>query len=268
MLTVTIGIECLERLPSLSQVLIMLEFRHNPLLKNGYTKRKARPDTISVERCFWARWWSGKMSTWLLSNRNIILPGVSYQARITDQLRRLGGSCDWDRVAFTMSPVGVILSISYISNRLLSSRYQKPLLRRFVGSMRMASSTAPIDLLTGAFSWILPSQTLRWVKESIRWQLTQVVLHRWTKNNSLAVPYLTSQATTRRKNSSLVSLPHLHITSKDQVCSNWDLCRRFLIFINRWADYRRYDPPGNNAWWYSYCSTSRWWSIQGNIHDR
>ncbi|KAG1759709.1 tRNA synthetases class I-domain-containing protein [Suillus occidentalis] len=27
-----------------------------------------------------------------------------YQARITDQLRRLGGSCDWDRVAFTMNP--------------------------------------------------------------------------------------------------------------------------------------------------------------------
>jgi valyl-tRNA synthetase len=48
------------------------------------------------------------MSTWLLSDRNILLHGVSYQTRITNQLRRLGGSCDWDRVAFTMNPVGVI----------------------------------------------------------------------------------------------------------------------------------------------------------------
>jgi valyl-tRNA synthetase len=29
----------------------------------------------------------------------------SYQARITNQLHRLGGSYDWDRVAFTMDEV-------------------------------------------------------------------------------------------------------------------------------------------------------------------
>jgi valyl-tRNA synthetase len=28
-----------------------------------------------------------------------------YQGRITTQLRRLGGSCDWDRAAFTMDEV-------------------------------------------------------------------------------------------------------------------------------------------------------------------
>lgn len=28
-----------------------------------------------------------------------------YQHRITDQLRRLGGSCDWGRAAFTMNEV-------------------------------------------------------------------------------------------------------------------------------------------------------------------
>lgn len=55
MLIVTIGIGCLEKLPSLSQVLITLESQHNLLLKNGYTKRKARPDTISVEKYSWAR---------------------------------------------------------------------------------------------------------------------------------------------------------------------------------------------------------------------
>jgi valyl-tRNA synthetase len=30
---------------------------------------------------------------------------ISYQNRITNQLHRLGGSYDWDRVAFTMNPV-------------------------------------------------------------------------------------------------------------------------------------------------------------------
>ena len=29
----------------------------------------------------------------------------SYQHRITSQLKRLGGSCDWNRVAFTMDEV-------------------------------------------------------------------------------------------------------------------------------------------------------------------
>jgi valyl-tRNA synthetase len=32
----------------------------------------------------------------------------SYQGRITNQLRRLGGSYDWDRVAFTMSEVSAV----------------------------------------------------------------------------------------------------------------------------------------------------------------
>jgi valyl-tRNA synthetase len=44
---------------------------------------------------------------------HVHLPGVtflmisssSYQARITNQLHRLGGSYDWDRVAFTMDEV-------------------------------------------------------------------------------------------------------------------------------------------------------------------
>ena len=31
-----------------------------------------------------------------------LVMGDSYQHRITDQLRRLGGSYDWSRVAFTM----------------------------------------------------------------------------------------------------------------------------------------------------------------------
>jgi valyl-tRNA synthetase len=55
----------------------------------------------------------------------------SYQARVTDQLRRLGGSCDWDRVAFTMNPVGVILSISYISNLVLYQSLSKAVTETF-----------------------------------------------------------------------------------------------------------------------------------------
>jgi len=41
----------------------------------------------------------------------------SYQARITNQLRRLGGSYDWDRVAFTMNPVCIT------SNKLIFSSH-------------------------------------------------------------------------------------------------------------------------------------------------
>lgn len=89
------------------------------------------------------------MSTWLHSVIHLFLYSVSYQARITNQLRRLGGSCDWDRVAFTMNPVGIFIVISYIPNRLLCSHYRKPLLRRSVGFMRMASSTVLTDLLIG-----------------------------------------------------------------------------------------------------------------------
>jgi hypothetical protein len=80
---------------------------------------------------------------------HLFLHGVSYQARITDQLRRLGGSCDWDRVAFTMSPVrNFNVSLTFLTNG-CTSHYQKPLLRRSVGFTRMVSSTAPIDLLIG-----------------------------------------------------------------------------------------------------------------------
>lgn len=35
----------------------------------------------------------------------------SYQGRITNQLHRLGGSYDWDRVAFTMDEVRLLLDL-------------------------------------------------------------------------------------------------------------------------------------------------------------
>jgi len=36
---------------------------------------------------------------------SMMLMSLSYQGRITNQLHRLGGSYDWDRVAFTMDEV-------------------------------------------------------------------------------------------------------------------------------------------------------------------
>lgn len=38
----------------------------------------------------------------------------SYQNRITKQLRRLGGSYDWNRVAFTMDEVSLFTLLVYI----------------------------------------------------------------------------------------------------------------------------------------------------------
>ena len=35
----------------------------------------------------------------------------SYQGRITKQMERLGGSFDWDRVAFTLSDVSFSISV-------------------------------------------------------------------------------------------------------------------------------------------------------------
>jgi valyl-tRNA synthetase len=39
-----------------------------------------------------------------------------YQARITNQLRRLGGSYDWDRTAFTMDEVPFVDQFNYVTS--------------------------------------------------------------------------------------------------------------------------------------------------------
>lgn len=55
------------------------------------------------------------MSTLSCFSIHLFLHSVSYQARITNQLKRLGGSCDWDRAAFTMSPVrNFIPSVTFL----------------------------------------------------------------------------------------------------------------------------------------------------------
>lgn len=68
---------------------------------------------------------------------------TSYQARITNQLRRLGGSYDWDRVAFTMNPV--CIAFDEIAFVLITcfSRFLRLLSRRFADSMKGAFCTAP-----------------------------------------------------------------------------------------------------------------------------
>ena len=47
----------------------------------------------------------GRVSCFFFASINIFLHRGRYQERITNQLRRLGGSYDWDRVAFTMNDV-------------------------------------------------------------------------------------------------------------------------------------------------------------------
>ena len=69
-----------------------------------------------------------------------------YQTRITSQLKRLGGSYDWNRVAFTMDDVSTrignaIYSLSHIDYR----TSQKLSRRHSVDYTRMGSSIARTD---------------------------------------------------------------------------------------------------------------------------
>lgn len=76
-------------------------------------------------------------------NNDLCLTPCSYQSRITNQLRRLGGSFDWDRVAFTMNPVSrrsLCCHLSYLH----FSHSQKLLLRTFVDCTRAVSCIVTI----------------------------------------------------------------------------------------------------------------------------
>ena len=53
----------------------------------------------------------------------VLLHGGRYQERITNQLRRLVGSYDWDRVAFTMDEVCPFILL--MVTRTLTHRFQK-----------------------------------------------------------------------------------------------------------------------------------------------
>lgn len=56
----------------------------------------------------------------------------SYQERITRQLHRLGGSYDWNRAAFTMSPVRILYSTQICRRtHLLSQNMTKAVIENF-----------------------------------------------------------------------------------------------------------------------------------------
>ena len=81
---------------------------------------------------------------------HLYLTLCSYQSRITNQLRRLGGSFDWDRVAFTMNPVSRRYRYRYrYSSHLHFSRSQKLLSRTFVDCTRVVFCIATIVWLIG-----------------------------------------------------------------------------------------------------------------------
>lgn len=75
--------------------------------------------------------------------RDLYLTSCSYQSRITNQLRRLGGSFDWDRVAFTMNPVSRGYPCCHLSY-LLFSHSQKLSSKTFVSYTRVVSCIATI----------------------------------------------------------------------------------------------------------------------------
>ena len=81
-------------------------------------------------------------------NTHSYLTPCSYQSRITNQLRRLGGSFDWDRVAFTMNPVSSGYHYRHLSY-LHFSHSQKLSSRTFVGCTRVVSCIATIAWSTG-----------------------------------------------------------------------------------------------------------------------
>lgn len=86
--------------------------------------------------------WKNELVLHVMS-RDSCLTSCSYQSRITNQLRRLGGSFDWDRVAFTMNPVSRgyhYCRLSYLH----FSHSQKLSLKTFVGCTRVVSCIAII----------------------------------------------------------------------------------------------------------------------------
>lgn len=81
-------------------------------------------------------------------NTRLYLTLCSYQSRITNQLRRLGGSFDWDRVAFTMNPVSKQHSYRH-SPHLHFSRSQKLSSKIFASCTRVVSCIVTTVWLTG-----------------------------------------------------------------------------------------------------------------------
>lgn len=80
----------------------------------------------------------------------------SYQSRISGQLRRLGGSYDWNRVAFTMDEVcvHVLFAMDPLVNPRISlfRTCQRLWQRHFAAFMRMVSFTVLTVLSTGVLS--------------------------------------------------------------------------------------------------------------------
>ena len=79
--------------------------------------------------------WKNEFVFCSITTRSYLTP-CSYQSRITNQLRRLGGSFDWDRVAFTMSPVSSRCHSSHLTYLHLSHS-QKLSSRTFASCTRV-----------------------------------------------------------------------------------------------------------------------------------
>jgi hypothetical protein len=84
----------------------------------------------------------------------LLLTSRSYQGRIANQLRRLGGSYDWSREAFTMNEVHILLEIHSVScNSLMHFSHSAKLSSKtFVVFTRMELFTVPTVSSTGVSS--------------------------------------------------------------------------------------------------------------------
>lgn len=143
------GAACWERRPSSSQASIMPVSRPSLSWSAVCSSKKARRVTILVERPFWTKSWTGRTSSCSIPYSHSFLIPYSYQSRITNQLRRLGGSFDWDRVAFTMNPVRN-RHYYYCLTYPRSSLYRKPSSKIFAACTRVVSYIVTTVWSTGA----------------------------------------------------------------------------------------------------------------------
>lgn len=136
--------------------MIMLVYPPNRLSKKDCSKAPARQGMTLVERSSLRKSRIGRMSEyacWPIHSTIQIIPS-SYQARITNQLRRLGGSLDWDRVRFTLDEVLLLLSVLLcviIHHPMNHRTFPEQLLKPSVVFTRTELFIAQIDWSTGVF---------------------------------------------------------------------------------------------------------------------
>lgn len=136
----------------------MLVFRPRAWWRSDCSRHRGKQGMILVARSSSRLYWIGKTSEYNSSHNFscYLFASVSYQGRITNQMRRLGGSFDWNRVAFTMNPVRSI-DIAFILCLQNIRCSQKLSLRLSADCTKMALFTELIAWSIGACASTQPS---------------------------------------------------------------------------------------------------------------